>query len=580
MLSMSLYLAAQEDYPGHEDIKHQVKPLETFYSISKEYGITIDEIKRANPGVDYPKAGMMLIIPGVKSKLVSSEPEFVFYTTNEAAGIYNLARVLRHPVDSLKKWNPGITSYLSAGTEIKAIPTDPDIETITHTVIDERSSLRDLGQLYEVPYRTLKQYNRQIRNRVWFGQKVNIPVIKQDTGPFDEIILKGMIPEESDEEADVIEDISRCMKDPRNLTRQYKVALMIPLGLENAGAIDTLMTGTPSELMDHPSFRFIQFYQGFLMAAERLAFQGLKVDLKVIDVDQDVSKIEETIRHPELKEMDVIIGPFYKNSFSVAADFARTHDIPIVNPLSSRDDIIQGNPSVIKVLPSRTSQIQELASLIKYRFLDYNLVVVRENKYQGSDFIQAMKGHLNKTLSLDVPEVDYMTDSINGVKSYLSDSCPNLVIIYSEREVLPMEILPLLNELKKEYEIKIIGLPEWSEFEHLENKYLISLEAYLFSNSFIDYYEMDVKRFAEDFRTSYLAEPLEYAFDGYDIAQYFLSMIMDYGRDFPECLHQVNYPLLHTRYQFKKIPGGGYINDHWNIFHFMGYSLIPVPDLR
>jgi LysM repeat protein len=573
-------LVGQPDETGTGFIQHQVKPLETFYSLSKKYGITIDEIKKANPGLEYPKAGTKLLIPNTKIEVVQDpDPEFIIYTTKDDISLYILARMLRFPVDSLEKWNPGIASFLLKSSDIKTRPPNPGTEYILHTVTDERSSLRDLAQLYDLSNKVLKKFNPQIRNRVWFGQKVKVPVFQEDADLFTIIEVREEVPFETPEEEEEETGLTECARDPSNMERLYKVALLVPFSLEQLAELDDLLESPPGQIMERKPFRFIQFYQGFLLAADSLAQRGLKLELQVFDVDQNMYKAREVFAKKSLKDVDIIIGPFYKKVFPLASDFARAHGIPIVNPLTTRDDIFNGNPNVMKALPSHDSQIEVLASLVNYRFRDHNLVIVKENKYQGSRYILSLKERINQELGMVIPEVDYMTDSIAGLEKYLSDSLSNLVIVYAESEVLPMEILPLLNELNKEMEIEMIGVPEWSGYEHLENHYLINLRTLLLSGGFIDYTDPEIMHFISKFRTQFRAEPMEYAFNGYDLGYFFLSMLMDYGNEFADCLYSADYRLLHTRFSFKQVPGGGYSNTYWNIYYYNGFSLIRVPFL-
>jgi len=440
-------------------VSHLVEAKETFYSISKKYNVSIDDIKSANPGVLYPKAGEYLVIPGQKA----AEPK----SRSEKPGV---------PEDD----------YLSSAD---------------------------------------------------------------------------------------------CRKDRKNLSRTYRVALMVPLSLEGTGTMDTMLTKSPAETMALPQFRFIQYYQGFLLAADTLADMGLNLELTVIDADQDQSKTERALNSGKLKDMDLIIGPFYKNAFSRTASYAGDNGIPIVNPLSGREDILEGNKEVFKVVPSRISQVNVLSSLVERRFAKSNLFIVRENGLQGTEIIDSLSSSLEYALGKKVPVVNYATDSLPGVRTHLRDGVHNLLIIYSESGVLPVQLLPSLNEMSKDKQITIIGLPEWEKFDQVENKYLVTLGAYLFTDSFIDYTEPDVKRFISDFRARYQAEPLEYAYAGYDAGFFFLSSMMDYGRDFAECAPSVNYPLLHTRFLFRKIPGGGYDNVYWNVYYFQDYYLVRVPYL-
>ena len=190
---------------------------------------------------------------------------------------------------------------------------------------------------------------------------------------------------------------------------------------------------------------------------------------------------------------------------------------------------------------------------------------------------------LSSGLGRAIPVVDYMTDSIAGVQQYLAQFIPNLVIIYAESEVLPVEILPLLDEINGDTtQITVLGLPEWDKFEHLENDYLINLKTYLFCSYFVDYYEPSVKHFIRAFRSRYLAEPLEYAYDGFDISYFFLSALMDYGRDFPGCTPGADYPLLHTQFRFRGVQSGGLENTYWNIYYYQDYDKIQiaVPEMK
>lgn len=500
------------------------------------------------------------------------------YTVSEDMSIYVLARMLRFPVDSLYDWNPHLTSYLKAGTEVRTKPLNRDIQMIEHIVQDERSSLKDLALVYGLEYKSLKEANPQIRNRVWFGQVVNIPVLKLEEAGKELLVAEAKEDEQISDQEPEADDGASCRKDPRNRNTTYKVGLLVPFSLEKEGLIDTLLSVTPAEMMNLPSFRFIQFYQGFLLAADTLAAKGLNLELQVYDVDQAVSKSDDLIKNRALEDVDIIVGPFYKNPFSLLADYARDHQIPILNPLSPREDILKGNPFVFKMLPSKMSQLEQLGKLVDYRFRTHQVIIVKENKYQGVEYVDSVRISLNKLLNRDIPVIDYNTDSIPGVRAHLSATSPNLVIIYAESEVLPVELLPLLNEMDKEKNITIIGLPEWDKFGQLENHYLLNLDAHFFSQQYIDYHEPAIKKFILSFRSRYHAEPLDYAYDGFDAGCFFLSALMEYGRDFYKCAELINYPLLQTRFRFKKTPFGGFDNSYWNIYHFEDHQLVKIPD--
>jgi hypothetical protein len=80
----------------------------------------------------------------------------------------------------------------------------------------------------------------------------------------------------------------------------------------------------------------------------------------------------------------------------------------------------------------------------------------------------------------------------------------------------------------------------------------------IYTPYWIDYTKKNVKQFNSDFRKKFLTEPLpkSYAWQGYDIAYFFLSGMAISGKDFvshPE----MHYPeLLQTEYDFVRSEAG------------------------
>jgi hypothetical protein len=366
----------------------------------------------------------------------------------------------------------------------------------------------------------------------------------------------------------------------KNRHEIYRVALMIPLYLEQVA--DTLWADNldPSKINDLAPFRFIQYYQGFMLAADSLRQKGLNVEIYIYDVDQQVSKLSIVLQKPELKKMDLIVGPFFKGSFSHAAEFARENKIPIINPLSARPDILQGNPYVFKLLPSVESQPALVAELVKREYSDHKIIFYVANKIQNSEligqFIQAIEQN-DKTGKQRVTLVDYASDSIQGFRDYASLLKPNLVIIYADNEVLPASLLGKLSALKSDYRISVIGLPEWEKFTNIESGYLITLNTDVFMSSYIDNYSDDVKGFVQTFRAKYFDEPMNYAFSGFDAGYFFLSALLTYGKDFEGCINELRVPLIQNQFHFEHRDDGGYDNINWNILQYYDYSLLKKP---
>jgi ABC-type branched-subunit amino acid transport system substrate-binding protein len=370
---------------------------------------------------------------------------------------------------------------------------------------------------------------------------------------------------------------NECDKLKKGRNQIYEVALMIPLYLEqtvDSGWADNI---DASQAREFAPFRFIQFYDGFMLAADSIKQQGMNLKLFVYDVDQQSSKVHQALTDPEMKKMDLIVGPFLKNSFAEVADFAKENRIPIVNPLSQRTDILTGNPYVFKLMPSPESQPETVGKLVKRDFSDHSVILYTANQYQDTEIIEQIREAVQNALEPGSPAIkmeDYATDSIKGFLQYASLTRPNLIIVYSEGEAFPMALLSKLNAVKSDYPVTVIGMPEWDKFSILESSYLLALNTHIFTGAFVDYDNEDVKGFVRRYRADYLDEPLGYAFSGFSAGYYFFQALYQYGKDFPGCLASLEVHLPQNQFHFVKQQDGGYDNVYWNVMQYFDYRLV------
>ncbi|MCU0371248.1 MAG: ABC transporter substrate-binding protein [Bacteroidales bacterium] len=314
-----------------------------------------------------------------------------------------------------------------------------------------------------------------------------------------------------------------------------------------------------------------------MLAADSLRKQGLKVEISVYDVDQQERKVSAVLQKPEMKKMDLIVGPFFKNSFAIAADFARSNKIPIVNPLSSRPDILEDNPFVCKPVPSVESQPGIVARLVERDYRDHKVMLYVANQFQNSEMILKLKEAIENADPAGLRKVtivDFSADSIQGFKRYAAFGKQNLVIIYADNEVLPAALLSKLTVMKEDYGITVLGLPEWEKFTNLETIYLIALNAILLTDSYIDADEEHTKAFIRSYRERYFDEPMHFAFMGFDAGYFFLKGLADYDGNFMRCLPECRIPLTQNQFYFEKTSSGGYDNLNWNVLQYYDYYLI------
>ena len=378
-------------------------------------------------------------------------------------------------------------------------------------------------------------------------------------------------------------------------------------------------------------FSYLHFYEGFMIAVDSMVGSiGMKIDLKVYDVDQDTNKIANILSDTTLRDVDMIVGPFHLKPFERMMSFANENEIMIVNPMTNREDLLQGNRNMVKVKPSFSYQMQWLEQLIADKYTDNNIFVLAmdsscmENafiieeiasrnivdysyvpnqrikriikKYQDamkneeiefdstkyqSDNVVFDVAMINKfpddttKLKNQVAVYNYSIDSLNKVKNVASAFRKNLFVVYGDSKVFANEIINKLNIFSKDYPVSLIALPDWSKFDRLFNENLMKLSTVYFDDDYTDYDSYAVGEFICKFRNEYGTEPKDMAYHGFNIGWYFLNALINYGDNVYDGIATFRIPLLNTKYYFeRKNINDGYENTFWNVYQYKNYEKV------
>lgn len=564
----------------------RVEKGETLYNLSREYNVSVEDIRRANDGLPNGlKEGMLVKIPladrsGVNNH--SGEPQeqevkryFEFQEKNRET-LYELAIRYRVSIDSIYALNPGIDDQLRKEQIIKIPKTSTGKDFVTHTVRD-RNTLNRLARWYNIDIDRLREVNPYTSRHLQVGQVVRIPLpeIEEDKP---ELIDSLMIAEPELPATTGLETTERERCKNMLDTSEYRIALMLPFYFSDLDSISQIEEKTAEPDFIKP-FAFVQFYEGFMLAVDSLTKLGLNADIFVYNVEEDVEQAKQLLQNPELTSMDLIIGPLYSNSFTLIADFAESYQIPIVNPLSTRDEILYDNPYVFKLQPSEDDQFKMLVDVLNKDFARAQIFIARHNPYRETLVFDKLRDVLNRELlTRPLPftdlyhEIVYTRDSLYTFEHNATPDEDNVVVAYSESKVFVLDILRSLNELRDTFNITVIGMPKWKEIDGLELVQLNNLNTHIFAEDYINYQSEAVRLFVRKFRGKYFTEPIKYGFDGYDTGWYFLSALLKFGDDFLDCIGHYQLDMLNNGFHFEQLEGHGYRNKHWKILEMQNFE--------
>lgn len=628
----------------NEYYMHHVKQGETLYGLSKAYQVTVEEITAKNPEVaEGLQTGMVIGIPVVTHdgdtdtlEAVDDEPaKGRIHRVAQGETLFDIAKRYGIDLACFKELNPGLTNTPAAGTVIQVPDIRNDEEYLVHAVEDggRTSVLIRNWAVDESAFRTL---NPAVGSRVFKGQQVLIPIervvyVEPETVNLDE---KNVTPETVEEPEAYFSPIDEepeltCVMSPENASKTYKVALLIPLYLNEVKNISVSRESIEKD-RKAKSLSFIQFYEGFMLAVDSLQSScGLNLELTVVDVTENVNTAQEALRQLRGKDLDVIVGPFFSKSFEAVQAYAKENEILIINPLSNREAIVEGNPYVVKLKPSVKGQLGQLSRLVRQEYADSKVFIISQSKLSSADslYLDELERLMHQSVNPEVmvtaesflkyaanegrrlkmgsriPSTieengrifatsDLKNGSVTearfenpvrrfvysaGLKSFnneLSRVRNNLVIAYGNDNVFATQLLNNLNKSADRCPITLLTVSDWSSLDKLSVENLLKMNAIYFGDCFVDYNSLEVNQFVMRFRQKYAVEPSEYAFRGFDAAWYFLNALMGYGHDLKDCLPGYEPALLSNPVHLvRKGKEHGMENSHWSIYQYNRESI-------
>ena len=591
---------------------HIVKQGETIYAISRAYGVSPKTLSRENPSIMIGlQPGQVLKIPENDMALVS-EPEpgnYVFHQMTEGETIYSLSRQYQITVDEIMEANPGISiDDIPTGTNIRIpqIEFYPERETFEtqdqdyyYYVVRAGESFGTVARKFDLNSRDLRRLNRDKRRNLVAGDTLILPKTFETTAFFERRWVS--------DETERLEISPHCAFEvPEYFGNHLNVALLLPLYLnenEEREYIDSSQLnerGEPiykviqrdEDWIFPRSVRFLEFYEGVLMAIDSLRNRGMNVELFVFDTEQDPSKVREIVVDGNLDDMDLIIGPVYSMNLEILLEVLDNEDIPIISPFVQRADMLAGKPNLFEVVPDHQVEMEYLAKAVSREY-DKNIVLIHPGDSLEIDQVDLFKWMLLDSLdqygslqNIILKEVVFYEDrprhdTINEIELAFIEGESNVVVVLSEKETFVSEVLAKLNTLSQDFDLKIYGFPEWLHFRNIQLDYFHGMDVYLCSPYLLNYNQTHVKAFLRKYRSKFQTEPIPYSFawNGYDIAYYFLNALSVLDERFYDCFQEFRIDLLISEFQFERMSfRSGAMNRGLKLLHFSDdFTVIEVP---
>ena len=152
---------------GENENIYIVQKGDSLYSISKKYNTTVDEIKRLNNlSTNNLSIGQILRIPSIKVNINEET-----YVVQKGDNLYGIARNFGVTVDEIKRLNNLTSNIIDVGQVLKIKSSmSSDIY-----IVQKGDSLYSISKKYNTTVDEIKRLNNLSTNNLSIGQKLKIP---------------------------------------------------------------------------------------------------------------------------------------------------------------------------------------------------------------------------------------------------------------------------------------------------------------------------------------------------------------------------------------------------------------------
>jgi LysM repeat protein len=547
---------------------HRVEKKETLYSLSKQYNVSIDEIKKYNKQL-YSKElqnGEIIQIPqfvktetqsarpvqktqSPKSTQISKTREHIILPKETKFGI---ARKYGMTVGELEELNPTV-GVLQPGIMLKvgtAVLDDYVIITddaFQFYEVQPQETLYSLTRRFQVEADSLIALNPALKDGLKWGMILKVPT--KDAS--------GRILEEGTEvtgETEVSDVKQLNLEKNLNNFNTKNLVLMLPYNLSKIKN-DSISNSKEMLQNDRVMRISLDFYSGVLMAIERAQELGISTNLKVYDTQQKPAKVASIIQSNNFDNVDAVIGPLLQATSEEAAARLSNLNIPVISPISNRE--LRAIPNLYQARPSDDMLREAMIKYLQKNSQGKNVIIVADGA----------SGAIKSKLMIALPNARTVNPSENNIsESTLSPSLvkgrENWVILESENVALLSSATSALNRLARNNDIVLFTTNKNSSFESdvLSNNHLGRLKFH-FPSEYKEFDELVSDSFIDSYKTKYGYVPNKYTVRGYDLTLDVLLRLGAMGTLEKSVEENIITEYVENKFLYKHKTNGGFYND-------------------
>ena len=559
---------------------HTVKKGETLYSLSKAYNVPQQVIIENNSAIKSGlQTGMMIFIP-VEPTINTAKEEIAVKSTAKKADTKNNKTSSKKYKKHTAKWYENIDDIaIKYKVPVEAIFA---LNNLTTRKLSKRQQLLIPDKEYIDSFLAngadmRAEAEKDAEINIWVNNNSNIAEnitkeSEQEVDKQDKEIIDVNI--ESNEQGNLYPNNREnySLRERYDIDRELNISLFLPIN-----GNDKLATNK----------NFIEFYAGTLLAIENLKASGTNINLTLNDTK--LGSAADIIKYEQLPTTDLIIGPIISNHLSEVLNITESLSIPVISPMDMRvESLLPSNNNLIQAPSLADAQMSNLVNKLQQdiskNYIEGNVVLCYEQLGRDTAMVRVAKELLEshninyKSVSYTILEGRSITKEIRAA---LSDTLTNYVLVPSNNEGFVNDAVRNLNLVYNSYEknatednplrfsLNLYGMSKWRSFSTIEPDIFHKMGLQISLPYYVDYSNGETKKFLLKYRALYNAEPSPYAYQGYDTAKYFISLVQRFGKEFLQASELPAESMLQSSYNLKRDSNeGGFGNNATRIIKY------------
>ena len=327
--------------------------------------------------------------------------------------------------------------------------------------------------------------------------------------------------------------------------------------------------------------KMVEFYRGFLMAADSMRHRGINIDIHAWDCGTTAEQIDALL--PNLNELDVVFGPASATQIPAVAEACKERGIRLVLPFWTGQSLLDSPLAYNATAPASVFYDAAAKKMMSY-YPDKNYVVVHSGNpdNKGKFLTEALTQSLaQRTI---VPRTLELEGDDFAYESAFNQFRDNVIVI-DDSNIRSFNILMShLKEFRKnhpQYRLSLMGYTEWQDETQTLLEDFFALDTYIITPYYYNVLDEKVKRFQrayeKNFRTTIIQGNPRYAALGFDLGCYFLSGISNLGDTFEQMQIGIQQDPCQNWYRFTRADSqSAMVNTFVQFIHFTTESKIEL----